>query len=63
MPRHGCGLRPLRAVGSRLYEPEAVGAIGAYSPTRRARVYEPEAAPEGKGEKIGRKEDLESGRR
>ena len=26
-----CGLRPLRAVGS-LYEPEAVGAIGAYAP-------------------------------
>ncbi len=25
------GLRPLRAVGS-LYEPEAVGAIGAYAP-------------------------------
>jgi hypothetical protein len=44
------GLRPLRAVGS-LYEPEAVRAIGAYSPTRRARVYEPEAAPEGRGEK------------
>jgi len=40
------GLRPLRAVGS-LYEPEAGGVIGAYSPTRRARVYEPEAAPEG----------------
>jgi hypothetical protein len=46
-----CGLRPLRAVGSRLYEPEAVGAIGAYSPTRRARVYEPEAAPEGRRER------------
>jgi hypothetical protein len=30
-----------------LYEPEAIGVIGAYSPTRRARVYEPEAAPEG----------------
>jgi hypothetical protein len=26
-----CGLRPLRAVGS-IYEPEAVGAIGAYAP-------------------------------
>jgi hypothetical protein len=26
-----CGLRPLRAVGSMLYEPEAVGAIGAYA--------------------------------
>jgi hypothetical protein len=26
-----CGLRPLRAVGS-LYEPEAVGTIGAYAP-------------------------------
>jgi hypothetical protein len=25
-----CGLRPLRAVGS-VYEPEAVGAIGAYA--------------------------------
>jgi len=25
---HECGLRPLRAVGS-IYEPEAVGAIGA----------------------------------
>ena len=30
-----------------LYEPEAIGVIGAYSPTRKARVYEPEAAPEG----------------
>ncbi len=37
-------LRPLRAVGSKLYEPEAIG-HKAYSPTRRARVYEPEAAP------------------
>ena len=26
-----CGLRPLRAVGS-IYEPEAVGAKGAYAP-------------------------------
>jgi len=26
-----CGLRPLRAVGS-IYEPEAVGAMGAYAP-------------------------------
>ena len=26
-----CGLRPLRAVGS-IYEPEAIGAIGAYAP-------------------------------
>ncbi len=26
-----CGLRPLRAVGS-IYEPEAVGVIGAYAP-------------------------------
>ena len=30
-----------------LYEPEAIGVIEAYSPTRKARVYEPEAAPEG----------------
>jgi hypothetical protein len=29
-----CGLRPLRAVGS-IYEPEAVGAIGAYAPEGR----------------------------
>ena len=29
-----CGLRPLRAVGS-IYEPEAVGGIGAYDPERR----------------------------
>jgi hypothetical protein len=29
-----CGLRPLRAVGS-LYEPEAVGASGAYAPEGR----------------------------
>jgi hypothetical protein len=38
-------LRPLRAVGS-LSEPEAIGPR-TYSPTRRARVYEPEAAPVG----------------
>jgi hypothetical protein len=30
-----CGLRPLRAVGSTLYEPEAVGAIGVYAPEGR----------------------------
>jgi len=30
----GCGLRPLRAVGS-IYEPKAVGAIGAYAPEGR----------------------------
>jgi hypothetical protein len=43
--RRARSLRPLRAVGS-LYEPEAIG-FRAYSPTRRARVYEPEAAPVG----------------
>jgi hypothetical protein len=29
--REECGLRPLRAVGS-IYEPEAIGDIGAYAP-------------------------------
>jgi len=28
-----CGLRPLQAVGT-IYEPEAVGAIGAHTPRR-----------------------------
>ena len=34
MQKSECGLRPLRAVGS-IYEPEAVGAIGAYAPEGR----------------------------
>jgi len=41
------GLRPLRAVGSMLYEPEAVGGIGAY-------------APEGMRNKIGKDSDFKS---
>jgi hypothetical protein len=42
MPRHGCGLRPLRAVGS---------------------LYEPKAAPAGRGElKEGGSRNAEGGR-
>ncbi len=47
----GCGLRPLRAVGS-LHEPEAVGAIGAYPPACKPKAYNLRAGsgPGGKAE-------------
>ncbi len=55
MGKYECGFgtrrRPKRTGLCRGYRwgLRPVGAIGAYSPTRRARVYEPEAAPEGRG--------------
>jgi len=38
------GLRPLRAVGS-IYEPEAVGDIGAYPPACKPMAYKPTGWP------------------